>query len=208
VLSIESGNTSDHRLVDIDGSVSRIRIDRLSRKPEVCDRLTPNTPLGNFEVFAQTWAEHYISFELKHADWSKVVAENRAKITLTTTPSQLFDILKSMIVPFGDAHAAIIAPDLKKSYSGLRSGTGHCSRIWRMAGLKIGSLRLLDVTARISQGPVRSYCNGKISMVTWIRQPVLFGSLLSTSMQREDSRKDKRRSCGARQIFPTRPAVL
>jgi hypothetical protein len=165
VLSIDSGITPDHRLLHIEGSASRIRIDRLSRKPEVCDRLTPNTPLGNFEVFAQTWSEHYISFELKHADWSKVVAENRAKITPTTTPSQLFDILKSMIVSFGDAHAGIVAPDVKKQYAGLRSGTGQLFQ--DMGGrdefMKSGLTKLLDVTKRAYlNGPVRNYCNGKI----------------------------------------------
>jgi hypothetical protein len=165
VLSIEAGITQDHRLAHIEGSASRIRIDRVSRMPEVCGRLTPNTPVGNFEVFAQTWAEHYISFELKHTDWSKVVAENRAKITPATTPSQLFDILKSMIVSFGDAHAGIVAPELKKQYAGLRSGTGQVFQ--DMGGVdafrKSGLPKLLDITKRsYLKGPVRTYCNGKI----------------------------------------------
>jgi hypothetical protein len=150
VLSLESGGTPDHRLVHIEGSVSFIRIDRLLRKPEVCDTLTANTPLGNFDVFAQTWAEHYISFELKHTDWNTVVAENRARITPTTTPSQLFDILKSMIAPFGDAHAAIVAPGVKKQYVGLRSGTGQLFQDLggRAAFEKSGLTKLLDVTRR------------------------------------------------------------
>jgi hypothetical protein len=164
-LSLESGGTPDHRLLHIDDSVSRIRIDRLPRKPAVCDHLTDNTPLGNFEVFAQTWAEHYISFELKHTDWNKVVAENRAKVTPATTPSQLFDILKSMITPFGDAHAAIIAPGVKKTYAGLRSGTGQLFQDMggRDAFDKSGLTQLLNITTHAYlKGPIRNYCNGKI----------------------------------------------
>jgi hypothetical protein len=165
VFSIESGGTPDHRFVQVESAASRMRIDRIPRKPGVCDHVTANTPFGNFEVFAQTWAEHYISFELKNADWSKVVAENRAKITPATTPSQLFDILKSMIVPFGDAHAAILAPGLKKQYVGLRSGTGQLLKdMGGSAGLqKSGLTKLLNVTTRAYlTGPVRSFCNGKI----------------------------------------------
>jgi hypothetical protein len=80
VLFVESGGTTDRRLLQIESSSSFIRIDRILRKPEVCDHLTANTPIGNFDVFAQTWAEHYISFELKHSDWSKVVAETGPKL--------------------------------------------------------------------------------------------------------------------------------
>src|SRR5262245_50000890 len=87
VLSIRSGGTADHRIVHIDGAASDIRIDRLPRKPAVCDQPTADTPLANFDVFAQTWAEHYISFNVKHVDWSTVVTENRAKITPNTTPA-------------------------------------------------------------------------------------------------------------------------
>lgn len=47
--------------------------------------------MGNFEVFTRTWAEHYISFEPRHVDWDKVVAEARAKIGVGTTPGQLFE---------------------------------------------------------------------------------------------------------------------
>ena len=43
------------------GSASDERIDRIPRLPAVCEHPTESTPAGNFEVFAQTWAEHYIS---------------------------------------------------------------------------------------------------------------------------------------------------
>ncbi|HET9130095.1 MAG TPA: hypothetical protein VFO86_04050, partial [Terriglobia bacterium] len=165
VLSIESGTTPDHKLAQIQSSVSRIRIDRIPKKPDVCNHLTANTPLGNFDVFAQTWAEHYISFELKHADWNKAVAEKRATVTPATTPSELFEIVRSMITPFGDAHAAIVAPKLKKQYVGLRSGTGQL--LQDMGGTdglrKSGFAKLLEVTRRAYlKGEVRNYCDGKI----------------------------------------------
>lgn len=51
-----------------------MRIDRLPRLPPVCDHPTPDTPLNNFEVFTQTWAENYISFDLKHVNWNSIVS--------------------------------------------------------------------------------------------------------------------------------------
>src|SRR5215467_13404590 len=53
VLSIRSGGAPDHRMVHIDGASSDIRIDRLPRKPSVCEPATADTPLGNFDVFAR-----------------------------------------------------------------------------------------------------------------------------------------------------------
>jgi len=165
VLSIRSGGSADHRTLHIDGSASDVRIDRVARKPATCDRPTADTPLGNFDVFAQTWAEHYISFDLKHVDWSQVVAENRAKITPTTSPVQLFDILRSMISPFGDAHTSIQAPKLKKSFSGIRSDSFRA--VNELGGkdvfFRTGIKNVFDVTKRAYlTGPVRSFCNDQI----------------------------------------------
>ena len=101
VFFVRPGGSNDHKVLHFDGSASDMRIDRLTQMPAVCDHLTPDTPAHNFEVFARTWAEQYISFDLKHVDWDKVVATNRAKVTATTSPAYLFDILAGMIEPFG-----------------------------------------------------------------------------------------------------------
>src|ERR1700727_314707 len=76
---LRPGGSNEHRVLHFDVSASDMRIDRQSRMPAVCDHLTPNTPQDNFEVFAKTFAEQYISFDLKGVDWDKVVAANRPK---------------------------------------------------------------------------------------------------------------------------------
>ena len=119
---LRPGGSNDHKVLHFEGSASDLRIDRLSRMPAVCDHLTPDTPLDNFEVFARTWAEQYISFDLKHVDWDKVVAANRPKVTAETSPIDLFAILASMIQPFGDAHTSINAQDIGMSFHGFRLG--------------------------------------------------------------------------------------
>jgi hypothetical protein len=112
----------DHKSLHLEGAASDIRIDRIPRIPAVCDHLTPDTPENNFEVFARTWAEQYISFDLKHVDWGSVVVTNQAKVTAKTLPPELFDILVAMIRPFGDAHTTIHAPNIKRNFKGFKLG--------------------------------------------------------------------------------------
>jgi len=164
VYFVRSGGEDDHKRLHAAGSASDIRIDRLPGAPEGCDSVTANTPAGNFEVFTQTWAEHYISFELKRTDWGKLVAENRAKVTPRTTPSQLFDLFVGMIEPFGDAHTGIDAPKLKRDFDGIRPGSDRAmegadgkSRERRMQAL-------FAVTERAYlKGGLRKFCNGQIA---------------------------------------------
>jgi hypothetical protein len=168
VYFIRTGGTDDHRLLHRDGAASDIRIRLLPRKPAVCDTPTPNTPIGNFEVFARTWAENYISFNLKHADWDRVVAENRAKITSQTTPQQLFDVFRSMIEPFGDAHTSIVAGDIKRIFVTLRPGTDRV--VTESVGSKgimafygNGVPKILATTDRLYfHNRLRAFCNGQI----------------------------------------------
>jgi hypothetical protein len=168
VYFVRTGGTADHRRLHNDGAASDIRIRRLAHKPAVCDPPTRNTPIDNFEVFARTWAENYISFDLKHADWGKVVAENRAKVTPSTTPLELFDILKSMIEPFGDAHTSLGASDIKRRFSGLRPGTDRIvTESVGSAGMgafrKDGMPKLLALTDRLFlHDPLRVFCNQQI----------------------------------------------
>ncbi|HXZ42750.1 MAG TPA: S41 family peptidase [Terriglobales bacterium] len=119
---LRPGGSNDHKVLHFDGSASDMRIDRLSRMPAICDHPTPDTLPDNFEVFARTWAEQYISFDLKHVDWDKVVAANRPKVTAETRPIDLFAILAGMIQPFGDAHTSINAPAIGMSFHGFRLG--------------------------------------------------------------------------------------
>jgi len=162
-LFVRAGGDADHKRVHSEGSASDVRIDRVRRRPSVCDHPTENTPLGNFEVFARTWAEHYISFDLKNTDWDGVVRANRPKIAPTTTPAELFDVLEGMIRPFGDVHTFLSAPDLSRRFQTLRPGTD------RVIGGGFADFRskrmpaLLAVTERAYvDGPLRAWCNGQI----------------------------------------------
>jgi hypothetical protein len=167
VLSIRSGGTADHRILHSVGSASDVRIDRIAKLPAVCDHPIPNTPQGNFEVFTRTWAENYILFDQQKADWDAIVAANRAKVTDTTTPAELFDILAGMIEPFHNLHTYIDAPDLKRQFRTWRPGT---DRVVKDVPGGLGRRRLsqtmptlLAITDRAYlQTPLRKWCNDQV----------------------------------------------
>jgi hypothetical protein len=163
VYLMRSGSSADHKLLHSDGAASHIRIDRLPKTPDVCNRQTGNTTLDNFEVFTHTFAEHYISFDLKHVDWDSIVAENRQRVKGSTSTVDLFDILQSMIKPFGDRHTFINSPQLKRNFRGIRPGTDRVAKGGFAAFYRTGKHELLGVTDRsYIQGRLRKFCNDQI----------------------------------------------
>ena len=163
VLFIRDGGPRNRKLLHDEGSASDVRIDRLPRLPAICNHPTANTPADNFEVFARTWAEHYISFDLKKTDWTQVVEVNRSKITPNTTASELFDIFEGMIGPFNDTHTFIRAPELERRFQKLRLGTDRVVKGGFAEFRSKGMPALLAVTDRAHvRTPLRSWCNDQI----------------------------------------------
>ncbi len=163
VFFVRAGGTADHKVAHNEGSASDVRLDRLPGLPAVCEHPTPDTPMGNFEVFWRTWAEHYISFDLKKVDWNRIVEANRSKVTSATTPAELFDIFERMIAPFGDTHTFVSAPDLKRQARNLRPGTDRVVRAGVDSFRSKGMLDLMGVTDRAYlQLPLRMFCNDQL----------------------------------------------
>jgi hypothetical protein len=130
-------------------------IHRIDRKPTVCDAPTPNTPLSNFNAFAQTWAEQYGFFPEKKVDWAAIVAANRSRVTDATTPEQLFDILEGMISPLHDAHSFLGAPAIKKGFGGVRKTPSFIeTRDGRDSAYALVSANLTS--------PLRRFCEGRV----------------------------------------------
>ena len=160
---IRAGGNANHRVLHNVGSASDIRLDRLPRMPAVCEQLTPDTPASNFEVFTRTWAENYILFDQRKVDWEDVVRSNRPKVTSDITAAQLFDIMTAMFEPFGDHHTFIDAPDINKSFGGIRAGT---DRLLKANGGEFRSKTmpaLFAITNRLYlTTPLREFCKGQI----------------------------------------------
>jgi hypothetical protein len=128
---------------------------RIARKPSSCDSETPNTPISNFDVFAQTWAEQYGFFREHNVDWSAVVAENRRRVTMSTTPEELFEILSGMIAPLEDAHSSISARSINKRFGGVR-------RTPSFLGTPDDRTAAYALVTPYLTGPLRQFCEGQV----------------------------------------------
>ena len=149
------GKTPNDGRVHRASAASDMIIHRIDRKPAVCDAPTPNTPLSNFDVFAQTWAEQYGFFPEKKVDWAAVVAVNRPRVTDATTPEQLFDILSGMIAPLQDAHSSLSAPAINKRFGGVRKSPSFLeTREARDSGYAL-------VTPHLT-GALQRFCEGRL----------------------------------------------
>lgn len=154
VFAIIPGRSPNDARVHLGFAASDMIIHRIDRKPATCDSPTPDTPISNFDVFAQTWAEQYGFFKEKKVDWAAVVAANRPRVTDATTPEQLFEILSGMIEPLHDAHSYIGARAINKSFGGVRKSPSFLAGPDRAAGYALVSAHLT--------GPLHPFCEGQL----------------------------------------------
>jgi hypothetical protein len=119
------------------GTAADIDLLPLPALPPSCSRPAPNTPVNNFDVFWQTFAENYNSFGRKHIDWVALRNRYRPLVSEDTSDKQLFKILRQMITPLGDAHAAIEqGGDDGDSFSGVRPDTRDEDEVSRAQATK------------------------------------------------------------------------
>ena len=161
VFLVKAGPDAAVKRLHNDGAASDMVIRRIASLPPVCSPPTPDTPAGNFEVFAETWAEHYILFDQKKADWPAVVANARAKVSPDTKPAALFGMLSAMISPFDDAHTSIRATSINKSFGALRKGTDRVIK-HRNEFVAKDLPGILRGTDRKLVGPLRRFCNDQV----------------------------------------------
>jgi hypothetical protein len=152
---LRSASDQDRRLLHQNGSASDIVIHRQRAAPATCAEPTPDTPLTNFDVFAATWAEQYGFFDIRKANWSATVAEDRPRVTDRTTPAELFQVLKEMIEPFGDAHTSIRADNINQTFSGSRRTANWLDRADRPRAFEV-------VEQKYLRSPLKSWCNGQV----------------------------------------------
>ncbi|MCI0362622.1 MAG: S41 family peptidase, partial [Phycisphaerales bacterium] len=155
VYVVMAGDSDRERRLHRDSAASDIILRRTATRPEICNRPTPDTPLSNFEVFSANWAEQYGFFDLKGANWNAIVAGNRAKVTDSTKPQELFEILKSMVEPFEDAHTNIRATTINQTWSGTRKSPSWLERPERATAFEV-------IDKNYLRSPIQTWCNGQV----------------------------------------------
>jgi hypothetical protein len=136
------------------GAASDVVLRRAAAPPSTCEHPTPNTPVSNFDVFTTTWAEQYGFFDIRHVNWSSIVAANRAKVSDTTSAATLFAVLRGMIEPLHDAHTYIGAPDANLRFSGFRPSPDRVPRE--------DFDRAYGAVEHYLTGPLHRFCNGRV----------------------------------------------
>src|SRR5262249_18897860 len=120
VIRLEPDPSSDTLLMREPASVTPIRLRRVRARPKTAEDKLANTPQNNYAVFWQTFAEQFALFPLYHTDWAAVDRKYRPQVIASTTPEELFALLREMILPFQNAHTNINAASINRLYIGCR----------------------------------------------------------------------------------------
>lgn len=87
---------------------------RINELPVLCnnsENKLKNDPKHNFNVFWNTFNEHYASFELKGIDWNNVYAKYESRISENTSDLELYTIFREMISLLNDGHVEMEIPE-------------------------------------------------------------------------------------------------
>lgn len=154
VMRLTPGDSTDTQWLHEDGAVSSILLRRTNEKPKVCGHSVPDTPITNYQVFWQTFSEHYPFFALRKMDWAAVDKQFRPQVTASTEPEDLFRILSAMIDPLHDAHTFINAKSIKQRFHGYRTPDPM---------QKKNATRITEIIEKqYVQGGLRDFCNKQL----------------------------------------------
>jgi peptidase S41-like protein/tricorn protease-like protein len=171
-IRLTPGPAPDTLLMRDGISVSSVSLRRISARPDNCSDKLANTPQNNYAVFWQTFAEQFALFPLYGADWAAVDRKYRPQVTASTTPEELFGILREMILPFHNAHTNINAPSINRLYIGYKPVSEIGLKLQAPSSISIKEF--LDLSTQLAQrtrdiieskysdGKLRSYCNDVI----------------------------------------------
>src|ERR1051326_7008970 len=152
---IASGPSQDTLWFHVDGAISNILLRRTTSQPKPCGQPLADTPLTNYEVFWQTFAEQYAFFELRKVDWRAVDKKVRPQVTPDTKPEELFGILSAMVEPLHDKHIYISAPSIHKGFRGGRPPTDTLQD-----GDKPRMTEIIET--KYVLGGLQDFCNGQL----------------------------------------------
>lgn len=141
-------------------AASEIVFVRIDSPPDVCAKQPPADQLDNFDVFWQTFSEHYPFFKLKQIDWPAQRERYRARLTAKSTDQQLYDTLVAMVEPLGDAHVHLQRPGMNDAYMGLRRDDYDTDG--KEAFLARAQQAASVLEKKYFQGPVRHYAGGNV----------------------------------------------
>jgi len=152
---LAAGPSQDTLWLHEDGAVQNILLRRTSSRPKPCGQPLADTPLMNYEVFWETFAEQYAFFNLRKVDWRAMDKKNRKRVKPDTKPEELLQILSGMVEPLHDKHVYIYAPALQKGFRGGRPPTDSMQEDDKPRITEI-------IETNYIRGGLRDFCNGQL----------------------------------------------
>ncbi|WP_027395801.1 S41 family peptidase [Aquimarina latercula] len=97
----------------INRGFNRYRYLRIKKLPDFCNQNSKdkNNILYNFEVFANTYKNHYAYFKLNKIDWDNLYINSKNKINSKSTEVDLYIVMEDMIEKLKDNHGSITPTD-------------------------------------------------------------------------------------------------
>jgi carboxyl-terminal processing protease len=97
--------------------------ERLERMPSLPAGCVPSLKKPQFErpefifdLFWQTFADHYAFFDERGVDWTRMREVFRPRVRADMTPSELFELFSEMLTPLNDGHVNVyLGPDRRFS---------------------------------------------------------------------------------------------
>lgn len=171
-IRLTPSSSGDGLLMREGASISTMRLRRVAGQPGRCRETPADTPLNNYAVFWQTFAEQFVLFPQYRTDWAAIDRRYRPRVTASTTPEELFEILRQMILPFHNAHTNITAASIHRQYLGYRPVSAIGRRLQDTGSLSIDEIlglfsrlasRAKDIIeSKYVDAPLRSYANDMI----------------------------------------------
>jgi len=89
--------------------------ERIKDLPIICEQNVSKSklsdPVYNFEVFANTFKEHYAYFKRNNIKWNSLYPMLKSKITSKTTEAELYLVLEEMLDSLNDNHGYVEPTD-------------------------------------------------------------------------------------------------
>lgn len=154
---IRPGPSADERRYHNEGAASDIVLKRLAALPGSCAKPVSTDDTTVFDIFWETYHEHYPFFALRHVDWDAVRATYRPRAARASSPAALFGVLRAMIEPLHDAHTFLgSVDDTTLRYGGFRPDPDSIGTAGRA---RVNEL----IASAYLETPLRSWANGAIA---------------------------------------------
>jgi hypothetical protein len=127
------------------------KLQQMPALPDTCGKVA-DTQASNYDVFWRTFSEGYPFFSQRKIDWAGVDKQFRPQATGTTSPAELFGILRQMIEPLHDAHTSIEAKSIGQRFEGSAQNPRQPDGTLAGRSEKI-------VRQRYIHGELRNYCH-------------------------------------------------